>query len=151
MLLIKLARRKGPRAKHELLPQALLLGPVSEKPCLPGTFQPEEGASRCQTCPAGYYCDSFALKAAKECPAGYICPKGSTHAAAHYCKLGWISVKAQSSSTVTCAPCEKGKFCAERGDTEVSGTCSAVSISCSFHCHSAGRQDLLSTTECVSC
>lgn len=106
----------------------VLQGPVTQKKCPPGTYQPEEGAGSCKVCPAGYYCDAFGVENPKECLAGFVCPEGSTRGTSEYCKIGWISTGVGSSNTKSCVPCEKGKFCAETGATKDSGKCSAVSI-----------------------
>ncbi|KAL8273754.1 hypothetical protein Esti_002354 [Eimeria stiedai] len=100
-------------------------GPVAQKKCPPGTFQPEEGAAQCVTCPAGHYCDAFGLVEAKKCPAGFYCPAGSFQAAPAYCKLGWISADSGASSDVGCVPCTAGYFCAARGGTQPTGRCAA--------------------------
>ncbi|KAL8456161.1 hypothetical protein Emag_000007 [Eimeria magna] len=103
----------------------LFSGPVTQKKCPAGTFQPDAGATQCTTCPAGHYCDEFGLVQPKECRAGFYCPAGSFQMAPFYCKLGWISVNAGASSDIGCEPCKAGHFCATRGGTEPTGVCAA--------------------------
>lgn len=113
----------------QLFTCAPLLGPVAQKQCPPGTYQPNEGATGCEACPAGSYCDEFGLAKAKECPAGFLCPEGSITGTSHYCKIGSISTQAGASTEESCVPCEAGKFCGEVGAIKETGECAAVSNS----------------------
>lgn len=52
-------------------------GQATHTPCQPGTYQPYELASGCETCPAGWYCPTTGATAPRLCPAGHFCPAGT--------------------------------------------------------------------------
>lgn len=123
----------------------------SPKLCAPGTYQPQTGATsclpctsgqyslwghtQCNTCPAGYKCESVTKPPVKcqmgtysnqgktacsACTDGYICKSGSITAtptesrcpAGHYCK--------HTSSGLSVTPCKSGTYNPDRGQTTVS-------------------------------
>ncbi len=99
-------------------------GTASEKPCAAGYYEPRQGSSSCQVCPAGYYCagDSTGTTTPTNCPYMYYCPEGSS--AATYCPDGTFgrSMSDKLESDSQCMPCPSGSYC-QKG--AVAGVCKA--------------------------
>lgn len=96
-------------------------GFVVEKPCEPGTFNPNTKAGTCQTCPAGMYCPNFAMTAGIQCIAGHYCPSGSIYP--NPCPAGTYVPKINGqnqlglASPAACTPCDNSNYCENVGDT----------------------------------
>lgn len=98
------------------------------KQCDPGYYTNSTGNSKCQICPAGFYClpvfpHNSSLNA-QPCPRGYYCPEGT--------ELNWRSCPRGTFSNIEglkmiseCTPCTGGKFCDGVHLTSVSGDCKA--------------------------
>jgi len=105
-------------------------GFVVEKPCEPGTYNPNTLQGACLDCPAGKYCPNFAMTAGITCIAGHYCPLKSI--SPQPCPAGtYIKKNADGTNKVglsassECAPCDATSYCENIGDTQVSGPCAA--------------------------
>jgi len=120
--------------------------------CSPGHYC-QAGVSIPQDCPAGYYCEEFALGAVSgPCKAGYYCPLGSTVAAnlmcpaGHYCEdgssepkecpVGTYTVSKGASSLSHCIDCPFGKYCDTGGLEDPVLDCAA-----GYYCPPGQSQD----------
>ena len=84
-------------------------GSAFERPCLPGTFQPNHKAPNCTICPAGDYCPREKMEFSIACDAGFYCPAGSQ--VQFHCDKGTYNPRNRSESEEACLPCPPGKFC----------------------------------------
>lgn len=88
-------------------------------PCPVGTFSDKYGlqqVSECESCTAGYYCDTEGLTApAGECPGGYYCPRGTGDQFTFPCPIGFYRNGSAREAFSDCAECTAGYYCDEEG------------------------------------
>lgn len=88
-------------------------------PCPIGTFSNKYGlqqVSECESCTAGYYCDTEGLTApAGECPGGYYCPVGTGANISYPCPIGFYRDGSARESFQDCAECIAGYYCDTEG------------------------------------
>ena len=116
-------------------------GSAIPAPCSPGSYSPSEGASRCVSCPASYYCDphesssntsiciarsddTFGVYVPALCPPGYYCPNGTEYGQQYPCPNGTFSNQSGLHSEYQCTNCTAGNFCGSTGLTKPTGECS---------------------------
>ena len=98
-------------------------------PCSAGYACPQSGLSEpSELCSAGYFCRAGAMRTtpnqgslAAICPAGFFCEEGSP--SPQGCPKGTFSVVLGLRSANECQLCTPGSFCAQTGQTSVSGLC----------------------------
>ncbi|XP_064629299.1 uncharacterized protein LOC135488586 [Lineus longissimus] len=95
--------------------------------CSPGSYQDEFGQGSCETCPAGYYCDTLeAVVAYNEtsiCPKGHYCPPGTRFAKEHRCPPGTYNDEEGAGSIAGCLPCSGGYFCDRYAQVKYTNSC----------------------------
>ena len=88
-------------------------GQVNPTGCLPGTYQPLTGATRCKMCEPGWACelpqqtDSYMTP----CNPGHYCPIGTALASAFPCPLGSYSFRTDLKRLQDCEICWRGYAC----------------------------------------
>jgi hypothetical protein len=91
-------------------------------PCEPGSWMGRTGASSCDSCPEGFFCDGSSPSSPIECPVGAYCPPGS--AIPDLCIPGTYNNRTGLQNVSECTHCDPGSFCDDYGLTRVSGPCS---------------------------
>jgi hypothetical protein len=101
------------------------LGAATPTACAPGSYQPNEGRSSCESCPAGATCKSANLTWYEACPIGHYCEAGN--AIPTPCPAGTYSAAIRLSSSAECTLCAPGRYCASSGliTAAGSGPCAA--------------------------
>merc|ERR1719318_1112561 len=106
-------------------------------PCQPGTFSNLTAVAECVSCLPGFYCEKEGQSSVTGiCSAGYYCPAGTTFPVScptgHYCPQGSMEPFPCQSGTFSnltgvaeCVACHPGFYCEGKGQTSVTGICSA--------------------------
>lgn len=87
----------GATLPQQCSPGHYCLGEPFERPCPPGTYQPDAGRTACLPCDRGFYCNAHALASPVQCPAGFLCNATSLLEPAapcppgHYCRPGTLT------------------------------------------------------------
>ncbi|XP_060107674.1 multiple epidermal growth factor-like domains protein 6 [Heteronotia binoei] len=132
-------------------PQGTYCPAGSSKPslCQPGTFSNllgQGGASDCQLCPSGFYCEGTGLQTPTgecwegyycdnnqgpisdftlyPCLQGYYCPPGTQRSTQYSCPPGTFGPRQKLKSIQECQSCPPGKFCSSPGLAAPTGDCS---------------------------
>ena len=96
-------------------------------PCWPGTFQEQQGQTKCSDCPAGTECWAPGMIAATPCPAGtyelndqcMVTPPGTYSSASStqpkVCQAGFFSY----AGAAECEECPVGTFCEQESTTPI--------------------------------
>ena len=114
---------------------------IDPVPCEDGHYMNHTGASNCDICPAGYYCDaSYSRTSYRECPQGSYCLEG-TGSAVNACPRGKYGSRTNLQSADDCSPCDAGQHCSSDGLLEPSGNCSA-----GFYCPEGSMSSYGETT-----
>ncbi|KAL8271281.1 hypothetical protein Esti_004796 [Eimeria stiedai] len=72
-------------------------------------YQPRRGQAVCESCPAGFRCDSTGVE---PCPAGQYCPPGAERQG---CRKGTFNPLTGMQSAASCLSCSSGWACTEEG------------------------------------
>ncbi|KAF7668979.1 hypothetical protein LDENG_00271770 [Lucifuga dentata] len=96
-------------------------GSVRQTGCLPGSYQPREGQSICETCPAGFYCQDQGMIYPVHCEKGFYCPSGSANH--HPCPAGTYGNMSGLVGEWQCLLCDPGMYCKGTGRTIPNGAC----------------------------
>ena len=106
-------------------------------PCAPGAYNPDEGGTRCLTCPAGKLSETVRSTKCHECMPGSYCPEGASaprscprfaesdesSVSIEDCKCQKDYYDSRNSSSAaaaddfSCKPCPLGSKCKESGST----------------------------------
>ena len=97
-------------------------GTAAQKPCPINEMANYTHASKCDPCPAGYYCLKSGVPIA--CEKGFYCPAG-TGKDLRPCPRGTIGPEKQYSAVQDCKPCPIGKYCLYTNATTYTGECTA--------------------------
>lgn len=97
------------------------VGAFQEEPCAPGTYQPENGASSCRTCPKGYFCNDTAMTSGRECPKGFYCGYGTI--TPQPCLEGSYNPSLNLFNQSQCISCDPGSYCQSKGLVAPTGLC----------------------------
>ncbi|XP_062606170.1 multiple epidermal growth factor-like domains protein 6, partial [Saccostrea cucullata] len=101
-------------------------GSMAQYECSIGTYMPYNGYAECFECEPGFYCPDKGMTNRTACPAGYYCGNGSYVPTA--CEPGYFSNETHKTNISDCQPCPPGRYCQNRGATEVTGKCKAGHI-----------------------
>ena len=72
--------------------------------------------SECQSCPAGYYCESEGqTQPTSPCLPGYYCPVGTANKYAYPCPVGFYRNASAAISSMDCSICFSGMYCDKEG------------------------------------
>lgn len=91
------------------------VGMPGPAPCEPGTFRDSSknpSNTACEACPAGFYCDDYAMDAATAkkpiiCPAGYYCPDKTSDFTQNICPPSTYCPQGSPAAL----DCPAGKYC----------------------------------------
>ncbi|XP_069038919.1 neurogenic locus notch homolog protein 3 isoform X1 [Lepisosteus oculatus] len=94
-------------------------GAAGPRECPLHTYRAAPGAGsrgECQTCPAGYHCDSTGLTdyAGRPCPPGFWCSGTGSPVP---CPAGTMRPQPGGASPSQCEPCRAGTYCPDPGQT----------------------------------
>lgn len=95
------------------------IGSNIELSCVPGTYQANEGQSRCTQCDAGKMCPQYNMTSPPDCKKGYYCPGGMSKA----CPPGTFNNRSGLSEQAACTDCTPGMYCPGFGNEEPKGFC----------------------------
>ncbi|XP_028816958.1 zonadhesin [Denticeps clupeoides] len=98
-------------------------GSVSERPCLPGTYQTIQGQHHCEPCPPGFYCSEEGMEQPMMCHAGFFCPIGT--AFPQPCPPGSYGNLSGLTDELECTSCDPGMYCKGSGNISPTGPCSS--------------------------
>lgn len=105
-----------------------LAGTNAPLSCLPGSYQPNTGQSKCLSCSPGNMCPYQNMTTVVPCKAGYYCPDGTPAP----CPKGTYGNNTGLSNITMCTDCPAGKYCSEAGSTKPKDVCAK-----GFYCQGA--------------
>lgn len=98
---------------------------MTESPCQPGSYAPNEGRSECLPCKSGYTCPNTTTIEPIPCSTGHYCPTGTRFPSGEPCPVGTYLPTQLSQFRNECLPCPPGQFCGKSGLSNSTGPCLA--------------------------